>query len=206
MRPLSAVILLLLFVVNGIIAQYDMLSTEVSFAYNKVRVKDALADLSDNYQVKFSYSSSVVNVRQRVSAEVEDVPLSTGLDELFATTPIVYSRIGQHIVLRNNPDKLLSNKKEPKKKKEPPIIIEEPKEEEPPAVLVKIEEPEEEPPLPDSVISLEMPETRPVNREGRMYPFDQTLLNFEKWRTHAEYALRPSDDKRLAQVSVLPKN
>ncbi len=204
MRPLSAVILLLLFVVNGSFAQYDMLSTEVSFTYEKVRVKDALDDISNSYSVKFSYSSSVVNVRQRVSANVENVPLSIGLDELFASTPIVYSRIGQHIVLRNNPDKLLSKRKEPKKKTEPPII-EEPKEEEPPAVLVKIEEPEEEPPLPDSVISLEIPEARPVNREGRMYPFDQTLLNFEKWRTHAEYALRPSEDKRLAQVSVFPK-
>jgi hypothetical protein len=203
MKPLSAVILLLLFVTNGIVAQYDMLSVEVSFSYEKVRVKDALDDISKKYQVKFSYSSSVVNVRQRVSAHVDHVPLSTGLDELFATTPIVYSRIGQHIVLRNNPDKLLSQTKEPKKKTEPPVL-EASVEEEPPAVLVKVEEPIKEEPLPDSIISLQMPESRPVNQEGKMYPFDQTLLNLEKWRTQAEYAFRPADDKRLAQVSVLP--
>ena len=205
MRPLSAVIICLLYFVNVVVGQYDMLSTEVSFTYEKVRVKDALDDISENYKVKFSYSSSVVNVRQRVSANVENVPLSTGLDELFDRTPIVYSRIGQHVVLRNNPDKLLSKNKEPKKKTEPSTIDEEPAEEAPPAILVKMEEPEKERPLPDSVISLEMPDSRPVNREGRMYPFDQTLLNFEKWRTHAEYAMRPTDDKRLAQVSILPK-
>lgn len=202
MKPLSAVILFLLFVTNGIVAQYDMLSVEVSFAYEKVRVKEALDDISKKYQVKFSYSSSVVNVRQRVSAHVDHVPLSAGLDELFSTTPIVYSRIGQHIVLRNNPDKRLSQTKEPPKKTEPPVL-EASVEEEPPAVLVKVDEPKEAP-LPDSIISLQMPESRPVNQEGKMYPFDQTLLNLEKWRTQAEYAFRPSDDKRLAQVSVLP--
>ncbi len=204
MKPLSAVLMFIIFFCNGVVAQYDMLSVEVSFSYEKVRLKDALDDISKNYQVKFSYSSSVVNVRQRVSAQVTQVPLSTGLDELFARTPIVYSRIGQHIVLRNNPDKLSSNKPEPRKKTTPPVL-EQPVEEEASAVLVQMEEtPPATPPLPDSIIALEMPSTRPVNQDGKMYPFDQTLLNLEKWRTHAAYTFRPADDKRLAQVSLLP--
>ncbi len=203
MKPLTAVFILLLFCTGMAFGQYDMLSTEVTFQYDRVRIKEALDDISDNYNVKFSYSSSVVNVRHRVSANVENVPLSIGLDELFEKTPIVYSRIGQHIVLRNNPDKRLSKTKPEKMK---PPIIEEPAEE-PPVVLVKTEEPEPEMelrPAPDSVISLEMPKTRPVNRDGEMYPFDRTLLNFEKWRTEVEYKMKPADNKRLAQVSLLP--
>ena len=105
MKPLFAVILSLLYITNHALGQYDMLSIEVSFSYEKTRLKEALADISKNHQVKFSYSSSVVNVRQKVSATVDAVPLSIGLDELFAKTTIVYSRIGQHIVLKNDPDK-----------------------------------------------------------------------------------------------------
>ena len=206
MRPFLVAFIILLSFAPSLWGQYDLLSVEVSFDYEKVKIKDALQDISERYQVKFSYSSNVVNVRQKVTAKVEEAPLSIGLDELFLTTRIVYSRIGQHIVLRNNPDKLLSKKKEKKKKPEPPIIETPPmEEEEPPVVLAKIEKPKEKKrPLPDSVITLELPETRPLNREGRMYPFDQTLLNLEKWRTQAAYTMRPTEDRRLAQVSLLP--
>ncbi len=205
MKPLIPVLILLQFTSNIAIAQYEMLGTEVTFEYERTRVKDALDDISENYNVKFSYSSSKVNVRQKVSAKVENTPLSKGLDILFEKTPIVYSRIGQHIVLRSNPDKRLSQSRKKEKTSAPPII--ELPEEEPPAVLVSIEEPEPEEGRisSDSVITLEMPETRPVNRDGEMYPFDRTLLNFEKWRTRAEYTLKPTDNKRLAQVSLLPK-
>ncbi len=204
MKPLIAVLILLLFAPGIVMAQYDMLDTEVTFDYEKTRVKDALDDISDNFKVKFSYSSSKVNVRQKVSAKVENVPLSKGLDELFKKTPIVYSRIGQHIVLRNNPDKLSQSRK---KDKPPAPPVNELPEEEPPTVLVSIEEPEPEGKRSarDSVIALQMPETRPINRDGKMYPFDQTLLNLEKWRTQAEYTFRPTSNKRLAQVSLLPK-
>jgi len=205
MKPLQAVLILLLLSSNIATAQYDMLSTEVTFKYEKTRVKDALDDISKNYKVKFSYSSSVVNVRQRVSAQVENVPLSVGLDELFRKTQIVYSRIGQHIVLRTNPDKRIGQTKNKKQEELPEKDF--PTEEEPPAVLVKLEEPEPEETRPptDSIISLDMPDTRPVNQIGEMHPFDETLLNFEKWRTQAEYAWKPTDDKRLAQVSLLPQ-
>lgn len=209
MRPFFAALFLFLFSTTSIRAQYDILSVEVSFQYEKTRIKEILDDLSTKYKVKFSYSSNVVNVRQRVTVAVKESPLSIGLDEIFSTTAIVYSRIGQHIVLRNNPDKISAKKSRkkttPAKKKEPPVI-EEPPIEEPPAVLVKIETPEEEErPVPDSVIALEIPATRPVKRDGKMYPFDKTLLNFEKWRMQAEYTLKPTKDRRVAQVSVLPR-
>nr|MCU0345647.1 hypothetical protein [Saprospiraceae bacterium] len=41
--------------------------------------------------------------------------------------------------------------------------------------------------------------------EVSTHPFDQTLLNFEKWRYETDnWNRRPSTDKRVAQVSVLP--
>ena len=38
-----------------------------------------------------------------------------------------------------------------------------------------------------------------------MHPFDETLLNFEKWRYQSDtWTRRPPNEKRIAQVSVLP--
>jgi hypothetical protein len=76
-----------------------------------------------------------------------------------------------------------------------------------PVVLVKNEEsPKAEEPKsqPDSIITLNMPDSPPVRQEGKMHPFDETLLNFEKWRYQTNWTTRSSPDRRIAQVSVIP--
>lgn len=197
---------LILFFSTNALAQTSVLATTVTFQFEKTRLKDALTELKERYDIKFSYSSKYVNVRQRVTAKVDKVPLSEGLEKLFEETEITYMVIGGHIVLKKDPNKAITETKpKPKKKKRTP----EPEEEQP-AVLVKAGEPEPEKelepyPFPvDSVIALEMPETRPIRRKGKMYPGDQTLLNLEPWRRKADYNLGSKGEKSFAQISVLP--
>ncbi len=201
MKP-QTTILLLLFSVSAL-AQTDVLSQRVSFNFRNERLKPALTDLTKRYQIHFSYSSDYVNVRQRVSARVNDVPLSIGLEKLFAETKIVYTLISNHIVLKTDENKPQIQQDggtqsiEIQKLPGP--------EDEPPAVLVSEDLPPE-PPQRDTLSAhpIELPAMRTVRSEGKMYPFDETLLNLEKWRLQAEWATLSRSGKRIAQVSVLP--
>ena len=203
MKPLIAICISFFFTA-GAFSQADVFASRVTFQYDGVRLREALADISQRYQVLFSYSSDYINVRQRVTVHVKNVPLSEGLDRLFENTSVIYKLVGNHIVLKNDPGKALSKQEnEPKRKKkqapepedEQQVIMV--KNEEPP----KVEEPESR---PDSVIALQMPETPPVRSEGRLHPFDETLLNFEKWRFQTDWTTRPTNDKRIAQLSIIP--
>lgn len=191
------------------LAQTEVLSILVTFQFEKTRLKDALSDLSERYDIQFSYSSKTVNVRQRVTAQATGVPLETGLKKLFEQTDVAYMVIGGHIVLKHDPAKTLSEiktkpPKKERKKAEPPLTEEAP-------ILVSEDDFETEPvpepevyPIPDSIIALNMLEARPLQQKGKMYPGDQTLLNFEKWRMKKEYQFGPKRERKFAQVSVLP--
>jgi hypothetical protein len=201
MKPLTT-IFLLLFSVSAL-AQTDVLSRRVSFYYQNERLKPALTDISKRYQVNFSYSSDYVNVRQRVSARVNDVPLSIGLDKLFEETHIVYTLVSKHIILKTDKNKVLTRSGGSRQNHEN-IRLPEP-EESAPVILVH-EEQDPEAPSRDTISAspIEVPDMQTVRSEGKMYPFDETLLNLEKWRLQAEWATRPRGSKRIAQVSVLP--
>ena len=197
---------LLFLLVASAQAQADLLSKRVTLHYEKARLSDVLDGIAQQYQIRFSYSSDFVNVRQRVSVHVQEAPLSTALDQMFAQTQIVYAPIGGHIVLRSDPNKppaLSKTEKKDDRKKNPST---EPTEAVP-AVLVSLEPPQEEAPAAkaDSIIALALPDAKPMRSEGKMYPFDETLLNLEKWRYKAEWTTqRGNKEKRIAQVSVLP--
>ncbi|MFQ5446289.1 MAG: secretin and TonB N-terminal domain-containing protein [Saprospiraceae bacterium] len=201
MRPLTT-IFILLFSVSAL-AQADVLSQRVSFNYRNERLKPVLTDLSKRYRIHFSYSSDYVNVRQRVSVRVHDVPLSIGLDKLFAETQIVYSLISNHIVLKTDEDKLLTPPDSGSQSIEIKEISE--PEDEIPTLLVSEELPPEAP-ARDTLFAnpIKVPDMQTVRSEGKMYPFDETLLNLEKWRRQAEWATKPRGGKRIAQVSVFP--
>lgn len=119
-------------------AQPSVLDKQVTMHYDNERLHDALQGISSKYDVYFSYSSDLINMRQRVSAHIDNQPMSKGLDQLFASTYIIYAAIGGQIVLRIDKNKDLgsSEKKESRKKKLPPQ-----KEETEQSVLVKLEAP-----------------------------------------------------------------
>ena len=187
--------------------QASVLSKKVSFEYKNTRLKEALADLTDRYQIPFSYSTEQVNVRQRITAKAVDMPLSEALDKLLENVKVAYMQVGNHVVLRSDPNKII-NKSVGSKQSAPKKRMPDPDPEHQ-TVLVKQQEPAEEPipaaPKQDSVLSLKMPDVQPVRRSGDMHPFDETLLNFEKWRYQSDtWNRRPPNEKRIAQVSVLP--
>ncbi len=205
MRQLVSIFILLLSI-GSLSAQGGVLSKKVSFEYSNTRIKEALTDLTKRYQIPFSYSTEQVNVRQRITATAVDIPLSMALDRLLENVAIGYMLVGNHIVLRSDPTKPIGKEvgnKQPAPKKKTP----EP--ETKPAPVPVSQTPTEEdlsvaPPY-DSVLYLETPDVQPLTHEVSTHPFDQTLLNFEKWRYDADsWKRRPTAEKRVAQVSVLP--
>jgi len=183
------------------------LSKHVSFEYKNARLKDVLADLTERYEIPFSYSTEQINVRQRITAKAVDLPLSEGLDKLLASVPVSYMLVGNHIILRSDKGKLIEkstgSKQSTTKKQDP-----ESQPAAPPAVLVKQEEqPEEKTPTPppyDSILALETPRAKPIRQSGEVHAFDETLLNFEKWRYQTPTWPIHQNEQRIAQVSLLP--
>ncbi len=205
MRPIISIYLLFL-LANGLLAQTGVLTKKVTFEYSNTRLKEALTDLTQRYQIPFSYSTEQVNVRQRISAKATDMPLAAALDRLFEDVNVSYMLVGNHIVLRNDPTKIISK---PTSSKQSSPKKRTPEPEAPPeqtTVLVKQEElPMLSSPAFDSVAALQTPDAQPISSNESTHPFDQTLLNFEKWRYQTgNWNRRPSTEKRVAQVSVLP--
>ena len=90
-------------------AELDQL---VSLDYRNVRLGDALDNISVKYRVNFSYSAHYVPIDQRIDLIVEEVPLTSALDELFEETEVVYTNIGDQVVLKKGkkPDRPVINK------------------------------------------------------------------------------------------------
>ncbi len=206
MRPILAIYILFFFTKIAS-AQNGILSKHVSFEYKNTRLKDALSDLTERYDIPFSYSSEQINVRQRISAKAVDLPLSQGLDKLLETLPVSYMLVGNHIILRSDKGKLTeksTGSKQSTTKKQAP----EPQSANPSILVKQEEQPEEKAPTPpppyDSILALETPNVKPIRHGNDAHPFDETLLNFEKWRYQTDTWPTRQNERRIAQVSVLP--
>lgn len=97
---MKRITLLLIYVGTALWAVAQPLSKRVSLNYKDEQLGQVLADITDTYDIRFSYSSDFVPVNQRVSVSVQNEPLSSALDNLLAQTPIGYVGIGDQIVLK----------------------------------------------------------------------------------------------------------
>jgi len=79
------------------------LQQQVSLSYSGERLDNVLADISQSYQVRFSYSPNFIPVDKRVSVQANNMPLSTALDDICAQVPMSYASVGGQILLK--PDK-----------------------------------------------------------------------------------------------------
>lgn len=93
--------------ITSLVAQPD-LSQIVTIQYDGVPLEYALEDLEREYDLRFTYSKDFIPLRQKVSVFVVNEPLSTGLDELFAYTQVVYMPIGRQIALKIDENKDLT--------------------------------------------------------------------------------------------------
>lgn len=94
-------IVLLLGAVAGLSGQ--SLQQQVSLSYSEERLDAVLADISQSYQVRFSYSPNFIPVDKRVSLQLSNATMESALDELCKQVPMRYASVGGQILLK--PDK-----------------------------------------------------------------------------------------------------
>lgn len=219
MKKSALLIITLLFTFVNINAQSSQLEQRVSFHYVNTQLGAALTDISNNYQVHFSYSSDFVPVHQFINAEVQDELLTNALTILFSETQIVFAFIGNQIALRVDTNKkqeslsqLDKNRILIKMKKDPVLSRNPVVEEETQSILVKAEEPENSPdtihydPQRDQELAILKEKEEALKKEEapKELEFEPAFSSAEEWRQRIEAAMKPSDDRRVAQISIIP--
>jgi TonB-linked SusC/RagA family outer membrane protein len=79
----------------------NILEKNVSIRAENARFKSVLTQIEEQAQVRFIYSSSAVDVRQKVSLRLIEKKLDVALRELLTPLSLEYSVSGDRIVLRN---------------------------------------------------------------------------------------------------------
>jgi hypothetical protein len=184
------------FLCVNVFAQSSQLNKLVSLEFKEVPLETALADISKNHNVYFSYSSSFLPVNQRVSSKVVDKPLSMALDELLSETKVVYVSIGDQIVLRVDENKQLISERNTHKVQ--PILTQN-ELEEPVFERLSFDELNIDP-----AGKRDFNEIKSDNSEEKIFPFDSGLMRQEKIRLQWESQLTPIGIKRPAQFSIIP--
>ena len=213
----SLITILLLMFMTTVMAQDVVLEKKVTIQYFDIKLEDALDDISKSYDVNFSYSKNVISIHQRVSADVDNAPLSIALEDLFDETDIAYVGIGDQIVLKKDPNKRkLLSKGKPKKKEKIVLPPPMPKRE-------KIEEPAlisgtDIRALDVSKRKIEVkykPEYTPIERIERELTLEEKILKkidqaSEKVDEVAEVILEEMElkdrDKSIAAISLFGNN
>ncbi|MEZ5038959.1 MAG: hypothetical protein R2828_03680 [Saprospiraceae bacterium] len=81
-------------------AQAQQLTQIVNVDYSNEPLGNVLADISRNYDIKFSYSADYIPLQSRVWVRVEKGTLSKALDDICDQTSVAYRPIGGQIVLK----------------------------------------------------------------------------------------------------------
>ncbi len=169
------------------------LQQKVTLHYSNEKLGTVLKNISNNYDVSFTYSSYYVPVNQLVTVSVSNQPLATVLDDISSQTGIVYASIGDQIVLKKEQKQLSQINTLPSKvKQNSPIYPLSPQEKQ----LIELMKQERE----RNMAAVKRPAIREVG--GGDSIFEEKI---------DAYKLAPlviskakEDDHRLAQVSILP--
>jgi hypothetical protein len=101
----AAYIFLMLFFVIGLLSskttrgQESILGKKFSFDFMDKQVYEALIEINQTINYKFSYDSELIDDKQTVSLTIKELPLREILNSLFGDTALVYELIGNHIVI-----------------------------------------------------------------------------------------------------------
>ncbi len=88
-----------LFVNANILGQVIDFTAPVSFIYQGETLENVLTDIEYRYGVKFSYSSDLLPLDQKMFARIEEQECKEAFDILFEQTQIVYGIVGKQVVL-----------------------------------------------------------------------------------------------------------
>ena len=76
------------------------LQQKVTMKYSSEPLGEVLADISQSYQVRFSYSPDFIPVDKKVSVQVNEQTLSSALDDICEQVPMRYASAGGQILLK----------------------------------------------------------------------------------------------------------
>ncbi|WP_266202690.1 TonB-dependent receptor [Pontibacter kalidii] len=82
------------------LAQAGLLEQKVSLNQPNATIQQVLEELSEKYNLTFSYGNDLVPLQQQVSIHAENQPLRQVLDELLKNSGTSYTLIGSQIILR----------------------------------------------------------------------------------------------------------
>jgi len=105
MDKLISILVILIGLSGTSYTQTLSMSERISVHYENELLKEVLTDLGTSYNIPLAYSDDIVPDNTRVTLHLENQPVATVLDELFAETPIIYARIGDQVVLKKNQKK-----------------------------------------------------------------------------------------------------
>lgn len=77
----------------------------VSLNYQEKTFKYVLSDISEQYGLNFTYSSSMIDVNQSMNIKVSKMPLSKALEVVFEEAAVSSTSVGDQIVLKPAPTK-----------------------------------------------------------------------------------------------------
>lgn len=105
MRRVVFLILISLCLNFSLLAQSELLDTQVSLQYTEVSLERIIRDIRKNYRINFSYVNNLIPLDKKVSINVKNQPLKAALDEIFKDMEVGYQVVGNQIVLKNEPKK-----------------------------------------------------------------------------------------------------
>jgi hypothetical protein len=96
-------LLFLIFILQTLVAQDKILETRITVTYNQASLKEIINDLSTRYNIKFSYSESLLPINTKVTFSGLEQPLYITFETIFTGTNIGFKEIRHQIVLYPKP-------------------------------------------------------------------------------------------------------
>lgn len=192
-----------LFLLLSISARAQLLEREVSFHFTGIRLEDALTDISNTYDIPFSYSPKRIPINHPITAFVDGTSLAMGLEEVLADVPVTFKEISGQIVLK--PD-LKKELRQLSKLELPPMSTK-------PKAKLPVIETEKEPvkhenvTVRDSIKEVPVtPMMKPKKPEMILNSGKQlfTLPDIDWGLIDSINQVKKEENERLAQVSVVP--
>jgi hypothetical protein len=81
------------------LAQTDLMDLPISLNLQNKPISEILRRIQKDYSVPFSYSSRKINVREHVSIDVKEVPLTQVLNQIFASQQVEFSVVEKQIII-----------------------------------------------------------------------------------------------------------
>ena len=105
MKIMISTSVLNLLVVMALTAQTIDFADKVDLIYRDIQLEEVIEDLSERYDLRFSYSRDIIPLDQSIFINLTDVQFKDGLDSMLSQTQVIYGFIADQLVLSIDEDK-----------------------------------------------------------------------------------------------------